>query len=103
MYHKYFDGQGQASLKIVGTESIFEVERKKIADGEDKLLTAQIGEKNEMEKVLQLKFSTGLCQIETEYVFVNSTIKDLTIEVSKNKVYKFSCISTFHFKIYNNL
>ena len=82
IYHNYFDGEGTASLNIVGTEDKFELERKKIPEGEDRILTTQIREGNQVQKTITISIAAGLAQIIAEYVLVNSTDKPLSISVS---------------------
>ena len=82
IYHEYFDGEGEVCLKVVGTDDKFEVRREKIEDGSEAILRAAVFEEEELRKSIQLKFLDGQCRIEAEYIMVNQTDKDLTIEVS---------------------
>ena len=84
IYHEYFDGEGEVCLKVVGTDDKFEVQREKIEDGREAILRAAVFEEEELRKSIQLKFLDGQCRIEAEYIMVNQTDKDLTIEVSFN-------------------
>ena len=82
IYHNYFDGEGTALLNIVGTEEKFELERKKVFEGEDNILTTQIREGDQVQKTIHVSFAAGHAQIIAEYVLVNSTDKALSIAVS---------------------
>ena len=84
IYHEYCDGEGEVCLKVVGTDDKFEVQREKIEDGREAILRAAVFEEEELRKSIQLKFLDGQCRIEAEYIMVNQTDKDLTIEVSFN-------------------
>ena len=72
------------TLKVVGTDDKFEVQREKIEDGSPAILRAAVFDQEEFRKSIQLKFLDGHCRIEAEYIMVNQTDKDLTIEVSFN-------------------
>ena len=82
IYHDYFDGEGEVSLKLVGTDDKFELQTEKIEDGTEKVLRAAIADAQELRRRIQLKFLDGQCRIEAEYIIVNQTDKDLKIEVS---------------------
>ena len=82
IYHEYFDGEGEVWLKVVGTDDKFEIEREKIEDGSHAILRAAVTDEEKFRKSIQLKFLDGRCRIEAEYIMVNQTDKDLTIEVS---------------------
>ena len=84
IYHEYFDGEGEVCLKVVGTDDKFEVQREKIEDGSEAILRAAVFSEEELRRSIQLKFLDGRCSIEAEYIMVNHTDKDLTIEVSFN-------------------
>ena len=82
IYHDFFDGEGEVSLKLVGTDDRFELQTEKIEDGTEKVLRAAIADAQELRRRIQLKFLDGQCRIEAEYIIVNQTDKDLKIEVS---------------------
>ena len=47
-------------------------------------IDAAVFNEEELRKSIQLKFFDGHCRIEAEYIMINQTDKDLTIEVSFN-------------------
>ena len=70
IYHEYFDGEGEVSLKVLGTDEKFEVQREKIEEGREAILRAAVFNEEELRKSIQLKFFDGHCRIEAEYIMI---------------------------------
>ena len=83
IYHDFFDGEGEVSLKLVGTDDKFELQTEKIEDGTEKVLRAAIADAQELRRRIQLKFFIKSSNLSTKKIASAINFKALNI----NKVF----------------